>query len=224
MKTLKFTGIALTALLFLGACGEKTKTVKAGDKEDATTAGAEAKTYAVDVATSSIGWVGSKTVGNDKHTGTLALKDGELSVENGEIKAGKFTIDMTKLTVTDLKAGEGKEKLEGHLSNADFFDVPQFPTGNFEITGVEKLAQADANGATHTIKGNLTLKGITKNISIPANVTISGDGLSATAKFAIDRTQWEIMYNSGKLADMAKEKIISDAVELELTLNAKVKG
>jgi hypothetical protein len=28
---------------------------------------------------------------------------------------------MASITVTDLKAGEGKEKLEGHLKSPDFF-------------------------------------------------------------------------------------------------------
>jgi hypothetical protein len=30
-------------------------------------------------------------------------------------------VDMTSMTVTDLKAGQGKEKLEGHLKADDFF-------------------------------------------------------------------------------------------------------
>lgn len=49
---------------------------------------------------------------------------------------------MASITVTDLKAGEGKENLEGHLKADDFFGTAKFPTATlvFKTIGKNLLA------------------------------------------------------------------------------------
>lgn len=214
-----FTSVIAGALL--ASCGSSSKTVSTSDKEKAAEAGKGSVTYTVDASQSEVAWVGKKVGG--QHNGTLGISGGDINVENGELKAGKFTLDMNTIKVLDITDAETNGKLVGHLASPDFFDVANNPTGTFEITGVEKLAQADANGNTHNIKGNLTLKGISKNITIPAKVNIQNKSLTANATFAIDRTEWKIMYNSGKLTDTAKDRIINDAVDLDLKLVATAK-
>lgn len=49
---------------------------------------------------------------------------------------------------------------DNHLKSADFFDADQFPTIQFESTSLERFD--DENGQ---LKGNLTIKGITKEVS-----------------------------------------------------------
>ena len=153
--------------------------------------------------------------------GTIALSNGKLEVANGAIKGGMFEIDMASITNTDLEAGKGKEKLEGHLKAPDFFDVAQFPTGSFQI--VEVTPATGVADVTHNVKGNLTLKGIEKSITIPANIAVMGDKLTAvTPSFTINRTDWDIKYGSGSFADLAKDKIINDDISLVLQLDASV--
>ena len=66
----------------------------------------------------------------------------------------------------------------------------------FDITRVEAM-EGDAVKATHTISGNLTMRGITKNISFPAMVTLDEQKLHIKAEtFTIDRTEWNVMFNS----------------------------
>ncbi len=111
-----------------------------------------------------------------------------------------------------------KEKLEGHLKNADFFEVAAHPKGSFEITGVEAVS-GDPE-ISHRISGNLTLKGITKNVNIPAKVNFENDQLMAvTTTFNINRTEWDIKYKSGLLGT-PKDKMINDEVNLEILLVA----
>jgi polyisoprenoid-binding protein YceI len=162
---------------------------------------AKGKSYAVDTAASVLNWTGTKPSG--KHTGTIKIKEGTAKVKKSNLVGGSFVFDMGSIADNDM-SGKGKEGLEGHLKSADFFDVAKFPTAEFTVTAVSPVTpdqQTQLAGATHNISGNLTLKGITKNVSFPAVVTIDKKTIAATAEFNIDRTAWGINYGSdGKVA------------------------
>jgi polyisoprenoid-binding protein YceI len=126
---------------------------------------------------------------------------------------------MTALQITDGTPDDMKVKLSGHLASPDFFDVENNPNGVFEIVSVAPAAGNEE--VTHNITGNLTLKGITKSITFPANVIIAGDKLMAvTPKFTINRLEWDIKYNAGILGTAA-DKIIHDDISLNIELNAQ---
>ncbi|MGG8497965.1 YceI family protein [Tenacibaculum sp. TC6] len=170
--------------------------------------------YKANVAESNITWKGSKPTGS--HNGVVSLQNGVFDIENGTVKAGEFTIDMTTISCSDLEAGNGKEKLEGHLKSADFFDVEKFPTAKFVVTSSE------AKDGKVNITGNLTLKDVTKSITIPA--TIIEDGEFATLKsdtFSVDRTDFGVTYSSKKFDAALKDKFINDLMEMSLDIKAK---
>ncbi len=76
----------------------------------------------------------------------------------------------------DLDAdAESKGKLDGHLKSADFLDVEKFPTATFEITGVKALEGGDYNSE---ISGNLDFRGVPKNVTFKANVTVDANGVT----------------------------------------------
>ena len=208
---------SVVSLLLLGACNTKPSGEEATTREAAPAMQSDAKQYAVSAADSKILWEGAKPTG--KHNGTILISSGSISVEDGDIKAGNFTIDMNSITNLDQSAGNGKEKLEGHLKSADFFDATQFPTGNFELTKVSKL-EGDAE-ATHLVYGNLTLKSITKEIGFKAKIDVTESGISVTSpQFTIDRTNWDVRYGSTKFFDDLKDKFINDEIGLKIELSA----
>lgn len=210
---------ALVSFLFFAACQNKNsgEAIKTGAAQNAATASDAAKTYSVNTSESVIHWEGYKP-GKYSHNGVVHLENGSIAVENGKIQSGNFTIDMTSLENHDLTDPEDKAKLEGHLKSGDFFEVEKYPEGSFEITGIEP---ATGNpGATHLIKGNLTLKGITKSIEVPATVNIEGDKLTAeTPEFVIDRTEWKVNFNSGIMGTVG-DALIADDVKMRIELEA----
>lgn len=217
-----FLLLAGSALLF-ASCASAPNAPKAETTDaKAVTAPATGKTYVADVAQSSIAWIGTKPVG--RHNGTFQLKDGSLTATDNTLTGGQFTIDMTSIKALDQDAA-GNAKLTGHLSSADFFEVEKYPTATFRITeaqpGIAGVTDADSNllkGATHTITGNLTMKGVSKSIRFPAKVSINPTDLMADANFNIDRTQWGLVYGNDKgLGD----KFIHPTVNLNLHLVAK---
>ncbi len=155
---------------------------------------------------SSINWTGKKVTG--QHTGTLNLSDGFLVFDGENITGGEFTVDMTSLQVTDLKTGEGKEKLEGHLNSDDFFGVTNHNTAKLVVTKAKK------EGDTYKVAGDLTIKGKTNPITF--DLVVNGDAASTTLK--VDRTKYDIKYGSGSFFDNLGDKAIYDEFELAVDL------
>ncbi len=174
---------------------------------------AGAATYTADASASTIAWKG--TAPTKSHNGTISVSEGSLAMDGGKLTGGNFIIDMNSIVCLDIENEEYNGKLVGHLKSADFFDVENNSFSAFAITGVE-----DKEGKT-MVKGNLTMKGIKKNIEFPATLSVDGDAVSFTSEaFTIDRTEWDIKYNSGKFFEDLKDKLINDNIELSFTVKA----
>lgn len=210
MKKAIFLFSAVAALAT--ACNNAPEGDAATTSDAQTAATGTGASFTIDTNSSVVEWLGTKPVG--QHNGTLKISNGEFSIADGNITAGKFTIDINSLTDHDLE-GEMKGKLEGHLKSADFFDAEKFPTASFEVTKVEAV-NGDSS-ATHHISGNLTLKDSTKNVSFPAHVTVADNAVKATANFNIDRTQWGMYWGSDKSLG---DKFIRPEVNIKLNINA----
>jgi polyisoprenoid-binding protein YceI len=214
-NTLIITVLLITAY----SCkGEKQNETEASSAEEVKEAPAEAITYSVDVASSSIHWTGSKLTG--KHSGTLSLASGTFEAKEGTVMSGSFSIDMTSINVTDLE-GNDKTDLEGHLKGEEegtedhFFNIAKFPKGVFEVTGI-----SEKEGKTY-IEGNLTLKDIKKNISFPATTSVEGNVMTLnTEVFTINRTDWGVNYASKSVFGDLGDKFVNDDIEIKISIKA----
>src|SRR5690606_33501403 len=103
------------------------------------------------------------------------------------------------------------EKLTGHLKSADFFDVEKFPKSTFKSTSVS----AGSEPGTYTVVGNLDLHGVTKSISFPAKINVSGDAVDVSSEFKINRKDFGIVYPG------MPDDLIHDDVVIKLDVKAK---
>lgn len=213
--------LTLTTALALVACTDS-KTAETGEAGEAAAASVAAVNYTIDHAASNLVWTGRNVVVGKAHTGTINISAGTLSVEGDAITAGDFTIDMNSIANKDLENPEYNAKLVGHLKDTAFFFVSDYPTASFVVTGVEAVAGEE--GVTHHVSGNLTLRGVTKEVKIPANVSITEGAVNATADFVIDRSLWEVKYGSGSFFEDLGDNLIEDNIELSLTLTATSAG
>lgn len=223
MKKLNVMAFAVVTL-FLTACGGKSTNET---NEEQQVAEKQGEVYAVDAATSKVDWKAFHKGGFAPRWGTLSVKSGEVAATDGEVTAGDFVIDMTSLKVDPASVTE-KDKnaadLEGHLKNADFFDVEKNPTAEFKITKVANLegtAENAVEGANKTVSGNLTLLGKSLNVSFPAKVAVVGGNVTLQAKFTVNRADWGIKFGTSE-ADPA-EWMISKDIEIGVDVKAAKK-
>ena len=168
-----------------------------------------AKDFKADASKSSLKWIGKKVSG--EHYGMITLKEGMFTVDGDMITKGKFVIDMTTITVDDLE-GEWRDKLVGHLNSDDFFGTDKHKTATIEITESTKF-----KGDVATVKGKLTIKGITK----PVSFDVKRHDNKYTSTVTVDRTMYDIKYGSGKFFDNLGDKMIDDNFTLEVKVYTK---
>ncbi|CAM1351769.1 YceI family protein [Tenacibaculum insulae] len=206
--------IALIAITAVSCKSEKNKVTANEEVKDVKKVESVINSYKANITESIVTWKGNKPTGS--HNGVVNITTGVFDIENGVVKAGEFVIDMNSISCTDLEAGNGKEKLEGHLKNEDFFDVAKFPTAKFVVSGSE-VKEGKLN-----VTGNFTLRGTTKSITIPATIT-ENEGV-ATFKsdvFSIDRTDFGVTYKSKKIDAALKDKFINDLMEISFEIKAQ---
>ena len=208
----KFSCISVLSLLIFLSCKEVKNETKSKAQEEAVQISTAGTTYKIDAKNSVITWKGFAVV--DGHNGTIGISEGVVSFEKGHLKAGNFIIDMGTIAVLDLEDEEENGDLVGHLKSEDFFDVEKFPTSEFELTDIEEKENKTF------LRGNFTLKGTIRNIEFPVVVSKQGKEVTMVSKpFTIDRTEWGIIYDSGKFFKDLKDELIKD--EIEITINLK---
>ena len=164
------------------------------------------KAVNINKSASSIGWLAKKVTG--EHNGTVGISAGALNVDGNKLVGGNFTIDLKSIKDLDITDANYNQKFIGHISSGDFFEVEKFPTATFVITKV----------AGNQVTGNLTVKGITKSITFPAEIAVKGGKLSAKANITIDRTDFNIRYGSKKFFESIGDKAIYDDFALIVSL------
>jgi len=159
----------------------------------------------INVEKSVVKWTGYKVTG--QHEGTISLKSGALIFEGNKLTGGKFVMDMTTINTTDIE-GDYKKKLDGHLKSNDFFGVKKHKEALLNFTSVKQ------NGNKYYIKGDLTIKGITNEITFELELFKD----YAVTKLKIDRTKFDVKYGSASFFDGLKDRAIYDEFDLSVKL------
>ena len=173
-----------------------------------------AATYTVDDAASVVEWYGSKPIGASE-SGTVAVVEGALSFEGSELVDGQVVIDMTSIETTS-QSGDMANMLVGHLSSDDFFGVETYPTANLVI----KSAQPTGEEGQYAVVADLTIKETTEEIEFVADVVVGEGTIEATADIVVDRSIYDVRYNSGTFFSDLGDDLISDEMELTVKLVA----
>lgn len=79
----------------------------------------------------------------------------------------------------------------------EVLETAKYPEAIFKSTSVTTTKTGE-NQYNAKLEGDLTLHGVTRHITIPAKVIISGDTLRATGKFEFDRDDFNIKTHSIK--------------------------
>lgn len=178
----------------------------------------EGPAFSLTNAQSTVNWKGTKPGGS--HNGIIEVVNGSIDTDGSSIIGGVFTIDMKSIVCEDLTNENYNKKLIGHLKSEDFFHVEEFPEASFKIIKVaKKMSAMEGFSANHMISGNLTLRGITNEISFPANITMDAKMVYAkTGEINLDRTKWNVHNQSKKVFANLMDNYIDDDMIVSLNL------
>ncbi|OAM89395.1 YceI family protein [Termitidicoccus mucosus] len=144
-------------------------------------------------------------------TGTATGISGEVTFDPARPGAttGRIVLAASSLTVGNPMMGE-------HLHSAGWLDVKQFPEIVFEAVSLANVRTQGAQTLAD-VSGRLTLKGVTKDVTVPVSLThlpdklgarlgdpnLKGDLLVLRATFEINRGDYNIQpgQNTDKVAE-----------------------
>ncbi len=122
---------------------------------------------------------------------------GEFRKFTAEMEGNDFTTSKIKVTIDPSSIYTNDDSRDGHLKNADFFDVEKHKEILFDGTSFKKLDQEN-----YQLKGLLTMKGISKEVILDVEYAgITKDpwgnekaGFSLQGK--INRLDWGLNFNA----------------------------
>jgi polyisoprenoid-binding protein YceI len=147
---------------------------------------ATAADYTVQPAASTLGF--SDTFQGETFNGHFGQWNAAISYDAANLAASKFDVEVT---LASVKTGDHDR--DGALPGADFFDVAKFPKARFVTTGFRR------SGAQVIADGKLTLRGVTRPVSL--DVTFKPQGSGATLDVAGTVKRLDFGVGGGDYAD-----------------------
>jgi polyisoprenoid-binding protein YceI len=170
-----------------------------------------AGTYELDVAHTSVAFVA-------RHM--LSKVRGRFTEFSGQIEVAERPEDSSvgvEIATESVQTDTGKR--DDHLKSGDFFQTEEFPTISFRSTAVRRTG-----GTTFELDGDLTIKGVTKPVTLAGEFLGAGPGmdgetpmLAASARTTIDRDEWGMNWN---VAVETGGFLVSKKIDLEIEVEA----
>jgi polyisoprenoid-binding protein YceI len=127
-----------------------------------------------------------------------------------DTKTGKLAFEATIKSFTF-----SNPRIQDHFNNAGWMDSDQFPTASFTgtIANLADVKFSKAGDYSVTVKGDLTIHGVTKPIETKGTITVNGKALKAAADFSIKLEDYGV--NGGAIAagKVSKEPSITVTAE-----------
>ena len=168
--------------------------------------------YTLDVAHTRIGFVA-------RHAMVTKVRGSFQEFEGtAHLDADDPTKSFAELTIQVASITTGNGQRDEHLRNNDFFDAPTYPTITFKSTGVDVTGED-----TYRLNGDLTIKGVTKPVSVDFELTGTAKdpfgNLRAgfDGKTVIKRTDWGVNWNA---ALETGGVLVSEKITLEFDVSA----
>ena len=142
--------------------------------------------YAVQQGASKLGF--SDTFQGQSFDGSFDRWTAAIRYDPAHLAASKFDVSV------DLSSAKtGDDDRDGALPGPDFFDTAKFPKAHFVTTGFRK------QGAQVIADGQLTLRGVTKPVSLSVDFKPQGNGATLDVSGTLKRLDFGV--GGGQYAD-----------------------
>ena len=171
--------------------------------------------YAIDTTHTRLGF-------SARHAMVTTVRGGFTDFEgNARIDTTNPAASHVEIVINAASIDTGVTDRDGHLKSADFFDVENSPRITFTSTQVER------DGDVWAITGDLTIKDVTKPVTIEFEQTGSAKDPFGNTRVgfegatAISRKEWGLTWNA---ALETGGVLVSDKVKLDFDVSAVKKG
>ncbi|AZQ75959.1 polyisoprenoid-binding protein [Flaviflexus ciconiae] len=167
-------------------------------------------TYTLDTTHTQIGFVA-------RHAMVTKVR-GRFAEFEGTASTGENLQDAKiNIVIQAASVNSGNADRDGHMQTADFFDTENFKTITFDSTNVV------ASGETLTVTGDLTIKGITRSVTVDfdfmgaAQDPFGNERVGLEGSVVVNRKDWNIDFDvplaTGGL-------LVSEKITLEFEISA----
>jgi polyisoprenoid-binding protein YceI len=174
-------------------------------------AAAEAPQWTVDLKASHITFVAKQM--QVSVPGKFERITAAIRFDAGDLPGSKAAIDIEVGSVTTPN-----RDIETEIKREPWFDVTRHPTARFETTAITQKA-----AGLYDVAGTLTLRGVTKPVTLPATIRIANDHAQpgtvraeATGEIKVSRTAFGI--GQGQWRDVS---VVGDEVVIRFELVAR---
>jgi polyisoprenoid-binding protein YceI len=155
------------------------------------------------------------------HNPTIAIRgfSGEAQVNADDLGRSflKITIDAGSLTVRDDISDKDRREIERAMQQ-EILETPTYPEIVYECSNIAATKAGDGNYSV-TLRGDLTLHGVTRPQTVPARVALNGDSLRAFGNFSLLQTDYDL-----KLASVAGGALkVKDELKFSFNILARKK-
>jgi polyisoprenoid-binding protein YceI len=136
----------------------------------------------------------------------LPKADNKTVIASLDTKTGKLAFEATVKSFTF-----SNPKIQEHFNNAGWMDSEKFPTSSFTgtITNLKEVKFNKDGVYEVTVKGELTMHGVTKPVEISGVITISGGKIKATSNFSIKLEDYGVSGAAIGAGKVSKEPAIT---------------
>lgn len=124
--------------------------------------------------------------------GKLAGLEGDIHFNPTDLKGASFSVSIDANTINT-----GIDVRDENLRGDEYLDTKKFP----RISFISKQVTALNKPNTYSMKGTITIKGISKEIVFPFTAVPKNDGLVFAGEFKVNRIDFKIGVGSLVLSD-----------------------
>ncbi|THU41127.1 YceI family protein [Niastella caeni] len=130
---------------------------------------------------------------SNEASGIFKTFKGTIAFDEQNLAAAKF--DVT-IDVASINTGNGLQNK--HAKGADWFDAAKFPVIKYTSKKIVKAGNA------YQVTGDLQMKGVTKEYTIPFTFKKAGAGATFNGSFTVNRSDFKIGKPGGEVAEQIK--------------------
>ncbi|MFM8962308.1 MAG: YceI family protein [Sphingomonadales bacterium] len=127
-------------------------------------------------------------------SGSFKIMEGEIDFDEKDLSNANFDF---KIDIRSISTGNGM--MTKKAQTAEWFDTAKYPYAKFKSTKVEKK-----EGSTYNINGNLTIKGNTKAVTVPATYSKANGKVIFKGTFYVNRMDFKVGKKSDAVPDQMK--------------------